>query len=639
MSNTIDKLNSNWCCFKVLPLVYDDSLSYYEVLCKLTSKMNEIIETFNTLNIAEIVDELIKEKILNGEAAEWFIDVLKQYGVCYEMFDVDPNNSYAGIKRTHDFANANNIPVILQPYKKYTINEAPETISILTDVDFNNSTITIDDTSLAKEQTIIDVFTVGTDVKYYTKFTLPDSNNYTENNYNYNYVGGCAYIRLEGDYKVWKRKDGGTGELVTECNVINDGTVVYNPFFTINEGSYVYRDIFTTTCELKNLRLIKKCNNEVQPENVYYLRGFRISRDNTTIKNWCIDIVNNTDNCAPYTGFLSVRDCYNVTVENVFYKNSFKRSSSYLFLIQYGMHVTFRNVTSASIFDSDFWGDMTSNYSRDLTFENCNMNRIDAHRGVYGLNVNDCHIGYRGINISGGQYCNINNTSVGICKYFVSTRADYGGGFNGIIAINNCKHWNFSYEGCVAIYTDFNFNSGYEWKIPKVIINNLTARSNNSYSLISNVINNNTGQYKLKLYDKNAVEINNVDILAKEVFASFSIYGLYDTDESVVIVKNVNAPVKTFNSVGGTRKTSILIGENVDVIIEKGTGESNFRIKNSKIALSGTTSNYSTYENCAFSKLEGVALTRGYFTMCDFNNLIQKTAVQDRYTLCWNFAS
>ena len=29
-------------CQKVLPLVYDDSLSYYEVLCKAISKMNEI---------------------------------------------------------------------------------------------------------------------------------------------------------------------------------------------------------------------------------------------------------------------------------------------------------------------------------------------------------------------------------------------------------------------------------------------------------------------------------------------------------------------------------------------------------------------------------------------------------------------
>lgn len=34
----------NWPCFKVLPLVYDESLSYYEVLCKLTYKIDEIIQ-------------------------------------------------------------------------------------------------------------------------------------------------------------------------------------------------------------------------------------------------------------------------------------------------------------------------------------------------------------------------------------------------------------------------------------------------------------------------------------------------------------------------------------------------------------------------------------------------------------------
>ena len=33
-------------CQKVLPLVYDNSLSYYEVLCKLTEYLNKIIEGF-----------------------------------------------------------------------------------------------------------------------------------------------------------------------------------------------------------------------------------------------------------------------------------------------------------------------------------------------------------------------------------------------------------------------------------------------------------------------------------------------------------------------------------------------------------------------------------------------------------------
>ena len=36
-------------CHKVLPLVYDDSLSYYEQLCKLTSAMNDVIEDINTI--------------------------------------------------------------------------------------------------------------------------------------------------------------------------------------------------------------------------------------------------------------------------------------------------------------------------------------------------------------------------------------------------------------------------------------------------------------------------------------------------------------------------------------------------------------------------------------------------------------
>lgn len=37
----------NYHCQKILPLVYDDELSYYEYLCKLTDTMNKIIDTIN----------------------------------------------------------------------------------------------------------------------------------------------------------------------------------------------------------------------------------------------------------------------------------------------------------------------------------------------------------------------------------------------------------------------------------------------------------------------------------------------------------------------------------------------------------------------------------------------------------------
>lgn len=32
---------------KILPLVFDESLSYYECLCKIVAKLNEIIDTIN----------------------------------------------------------------------------------------------------------------------------------------------------------------------------------------------------------------------------------------------------------------------------------------------------------------------------------------------------------------------------------------------------------------------------------------------------------------------------------------------------------------------------------------------------------------------------------------------------------------
>lgn len=50
-------------CQKVLPLVYDDSLSYYEVLCKFLEKLNEVIELYNNINVnfEALVDQKIDE--------------------------------------------------------------------------------------------------------------------------------------------------------------------------------------------------------------------------------------------------------------------------------------------------------------------------------------------------------------------------------------------------------------------------------------------------------------------------------------------------------------------------------------------------------------------------------------------------
>ena len=46
-------------CQKVLPLVYDDSLSYYEVLCKVVDYLNHMMDDVNA--VVNDYDELKKE--------------------------------------------------------------------------------------------------------------------------------------------------------------------------------------------------------------------------------------------------------------------------------------------------------------------------------------------------------------------------------------------------------------------------------------------------------------------------------------------------------------------------------------------------------------------------------------------------
>lgn len=69
-------------CQKVLPLVYDESLSYYEVLAKLTNYVNEMIESVN--NLIEAHNSLTKE----------YADVLVQLQQLQQTIDDMKNGDF-----------------------------------------------------------------------------------------------------------------------------------------------------------------------------------------------------------------------------------------------------------------------------------------------------------------------------------------------------------------------------------------------------------------------------------------------------------------------------------------------------------------------------------------------------------------
>lgn len=69
-------------CFKVLPLVYDDSLSYYEVLCKVVDYINNLIEQDKVFGneIDKLKQELsVVQKWIDNFDTSYAEEIIKQY--------------------------------------------------------------------------------------------------------------------------------------------------------------------------------------------------------------------------------------------------------------------------------------------------------------------------------------------------------------------------------------------------------------------------------------------------------------------------------------------------------------------------------------------------------------------------------
>ena len=220
-----------------------------------------------------------------------------------------------------------------------------------------------------------------------------------------------------------------------------------------------------------------------------YKRGFGIYRANVTIKNITHEMLDEPDlgwypeECGytpdakykdkngnisygsrhesyPYYGFLYVDRAYNLQVldtvldgHTTYYEDKPATAStggeipnpvamgSYDFVLEYSNKVTFKNVVQRSqsgLGDSRYWGIMSSNGSRNLRFENCEINRFDAHRGFWNATLINTTIGHS-FNVVGGGTLIADGVTKITGSNFISLRSDYGATFNGDIILMKNK--------------------------------------------------------------------------------------------------------------------------------------------------------------------------------------------------------
>ena len=83
-------------CQKVLPLVYDDSLSYYEVLCKLVNYLNNVIADVNS--IPDYIDDVINDRLSD----EHLHELIEQFVLNIESA-ISSNNEGDNINSSADY--------------------------------------------------------------------------------------------------------------------------------------------------------------------------------------------------------------------------------------------------------------------------------------------------------------------------------------------------------------------------------------------------------------------------------------------------------------------------------------------------------------------------------------------------------
>ena len=386
-----------------------------------------------------------------------FSKIFSDY-VTYEDFGAvgdGKTDDFEAIVKTHEYANANSLSVFANETATYYIGGADKTAYIMTDTSWSTARFIIDDTQVENRSAWIfniapshsainitdkvsplksDAKNIGTELENKSLVVLTDSN-------------VKRYIRKGAN------QNSGSNQsdviLVDENGNISPETPLIWDFDAITSATAYPID--TETLTIKGGKFTTLANNAASEYN-YYSRGILVRRSNTVIDGLYHDIKNEGKTGAPYSAFVSLSCCADVTVKN----STFTGHKKYSTIGSAGTSVTmgtydigaatavnakFINCKQTNdITDIDYWGIAGTNYCKNLVYDGCAFSRFDAHQGVLNATVINSVLGHHGIKLIGNGTALIENTTV-LAEDFVDLRADYGSTWNGDLIIRNCKFY------------------------------------------------------------------------------------------------------------------------------------------------------------------------------------------------------
>ena len=468
-----------------------------------------------------------------GEMSKNGVSYNYSNAIYYEDYGVKGDgktDDSAAIKAAHDAANAAGKPVMASAGATYYFGGQSKTVTVQTDTDWRGASFIVDDTNAANPQSYI--FDIRSKTSNYRLEGLA------------NLKAGADNLGVTFDTKSLVRLvNSKVIQYIRKGPNVNNGSsqsevILVHPDGTIDQSTPLLWDYETVTSayvypvdkETLTVRggTFTTIANQEGTNHSYYLRSIQIYRSNTVVKELTHYVTGEGEMGAPYYGFVDVRYCDDVLVEDCVFSGhkTYKKignagtlveMGTYDITAMYATNVTFKGCTQAnSYLDRTYWGIMGSNYCKSLSYVDCVLSRFDAHSGVANASVIDSTLGWFGLSIIGFGTLLIENTTT-YGNNLINFRSDYGSSWDGDVIIRNVVFIPKAGAGVdgVALFTGANdgtHNFGYTCYLPKnIMIDGLTIMDSAVFgsdklavfdTFDSEYDPENPGQYPLVLTEK-----------------------------------------------------------------------------------------------------------------------------------------
>lgn len=374
--------------------------------------------------------------------------------VTYEAFGAvgdGVNDDLPAICKAHEYANEHGLSVRTRPDATYHLGRKALTAIITTNTDWNTSRFTIDDTEVENHRApLFEVRSLLKPENLQIDVLSPD-----QKQLDVHPEHDCHVVVTSREKKRYIRRglNQNSGTSQHDCFILRRDGSVEGPIDwdydnvtrvearPIDEEPLVLRGgVFTTTAN--------RMKQEVGYN--YWARNIKISRSNTEVDGLTHHVVGETEVGHPYSGFISVNNCANITLRNCFATGhkTYKTIGSagkpvsmgtYDYAAGNVVNFTMINCRMDDIDDRTRWGVIATNFCKNILLEDCTLSRMDTHMGVSGTyTIRRCTLGHAGLNAIGRGLLTVEDSTL-YGTSMINFRSDYGSTWEGDVVILNCR--------------------------------------------------------------------------------------------------------------------------------------------------------------------------------------------------------